>query len=263
MKTRIVVLALLIAGVSVSCRNDKNDALTALDIAKGKIQNSIDTLNRVMASAAESLVGVAGDPEAIRARLKKVCSASMLTKEVVFINPEGTKQIIEPRSFREYEGTSLKQESLMKEATQSRQPVFSGLFKAPEGFQAVGDMHPVVKGSTLLGAIESTFTPYDLIHNIRITLVTAPDEIWVMDQDGTVIYQQDTGKVGKNVFKDDCFSKFNNFQTACKTIAGAESGEVTYSYYTTGTTNPVDKTALWKTIKMHDKSWKIIYTLDK
>ena len=129
MKTRIVVLALLIAGALGSCRSDKKDALTALDIAKGKIQNSIDSLNRVLASAAGSLAGVAADPEAIRARLKQVRSGSSLTKEVVFISPEGNKQIIEPRSLRGYEGTSLNQESLVKEAMQSGQPVFSGLFK--------------------------------------------------------------------------------------------------------------------------------------
>ncbi|MCX6226338.1 MAG: hypothetical protein NTV01_16590 [Bacteroidia bacterium] len=263
MKTRIVVLALLIAGALGSCRSDKKDALTALDIAKGKIQNSIDTLNRVLVSAAESLAGVAADPEAIRARLKQVRSGSLLTKEVAFITPEGNEQIIEPGSLREYEGTSLNQESYVKEAMQLKQPVFSGLFKAPEGFQAVGDVHPVVSGSTVLGAIESAFTPYDLIHGIRITLVTAPEEIWVMDQDGTVIYQQDSGTFGKNVIKDDSFSKFKNFQTACKTIAVAESGEVNYSYYATGTTNPVDKMAYWTTIKMHEKSWKIIYALEK
>ena len=255
-------MALLIAGALGSCRSGKKDALTALDIAKGKIQNSIDSLNRVLASAAESLAGVVADPEAIRVRLKQVRSGSLLTQEVAFITPEGNKQIIEPRSLREYEGTSLKQESYVMGAMQSRQPAFSGLFKAPEGFQAVGVVHPVVSGSTALGAIESSFTPYDLIHGIRITLVTAPDEIWVMDQDGTVIYQVDSGTVGKNVFKDDYFSKFKNFQTACKTIAGAESGEVNYSYYRTGTTSPVDKTAYWRTIKMHDKSWKIIHTLE-
>lgn len=263
MKIRIIVLGLLIAGALVSCRSDKKNALTALDIATGKIKNSIDSLNGVMASAAVSMAGVANDPEAIRARLKQVCSSWSLTKEVAFITPEGNKQIIEPRSLREYEGTSLNKEYDVKAAIQSKQPAFSGLFKAPEGFQVVGDVHPVVSGSTVVGAIETAFTPSDLIHGIRITLVTAPDEIWVMDQDGTVIYKQDSGSVGKNVLRDDSFSKFQNFQTACKTIAGAESGEVSYSYYTTGTTNPVDKTAYWKTIKMHDKSWKIIYALEK
>lgn|GEM_PF-2170959 len=261
MKIRIVVLALLIAGALGSCRNDKKDALTALDIASGKIQNSIDSLNGVLASAAESLAKVVADPEAVRARLKQVCSGSLLTKEVAFITPGGNKQIIKLPSAMEYKGTGLNQESRMKEAMQSKQPVFSGLFKAPDGLPTVGDVYPVVSGSTVVGAIESVFTPHDLIHNVRITLVTAPNEIWVMDQDGTVIYQQDSGTVGKNVFQDDSFSKFNNFQTACRTIAGAESGEVNYSYYATGTTNPVDKTAYWKTLKMHDKSWKIIYTL--
>jgi len=150
MKTRIIVFAMLIAGVLCSCKNDKKEALTALDIAKGKIQKSTD----------------------------------------------------------------------------------------------------------------SVFNPYDLIHSIRITLVTAPNEIWVMDQEGNVIYQEDSGMVGKNVFKDDAFSKFDNFQTACRTIAAAESGEVTYTYVTTGGTNPSPKTALWTTMKMHDKSWKIIYALE-
>ncbi len=147
MKIRTILLGLLIAGTLGSCRNDKKDALTALDIATGRIQNSIDTVD----------------------------------------------------------------------------------------------------------------SPYNLIHSIRITLVTAPDEIWVMSDDGTVVYQEDSGMVGKNVFNDDSFSKFNNFQTACKTIAGSESGEVNYSYFMTRSTNSVDKIAFWKTIKVHDKAWKVIY----
>jgi hypothetical protein len=150
MKTRIIVLALLIVGAFCSCRNDKKEALTALDIVKGKIQKSTDSL----------------------------------------------------------------------------------------------------------------YNPYDLIHSIRITLVTAPNEIWVMDQEGTVIYKEDSGMVGKNVFKDDAFSKFDNFLTACRTIAGAESGEVSYTYLTTGGTNPSPKKALWTTMKVNDKSWKIIYALE-
>lgn len=150
MKTRIFLFALLIAGALVSCRNDKKDALTTLDIVKGKIQNSMD----------------------------------------------------------------------------------------------------------------SELTPYDMIHRIRITLVTAPAELWVMDQNGTVIYQQDDKTVGKNIFKDDdYFSKFKDFQTACKSIAGAESGEVHYSYCSPGSTNTAEKTAFWTTLKVHDTSWKIIHTL--
>jgi hypothetical protein len=261
MKTKIIVFAMVIAGALVSCRNEKKDALTALDIAKGKIQVSINSLNGALSSAAVSLAGVANDPDAIRAKLKEVRSASLLTNEVAFITPEGNRQVIEPRTLRAYEGTSLNEDSHVKVAMQTKQPGFSGLFKAPEGIQVVGDVYPVVSGSTVVGAIESAFTPYDLIHGIRITLVSSPQEIWVMDQDGTVIYQQDSGTVGKNVFKDDSFAKFNNFQTACKTIVAAESGEVNYSYYATGTTNPVDKTAFWKTLKIHDTSWKIIYTL--
>jgi len=256
-------LALLIAGALGSCRSDKKDALTALDIAKGKIQNSILTLNAELASAAGSLAGLAANPVAIRARLKQVCFSSPLIKEVTFITPGGNRQIIEPRAQREIQGASLTQESVAKEAMKSGQPGYSGLYKTQEGFQVIGNVHPVVSGSTVVGAMESAFTPYDLIHDIRITLVSAPEEIWVMDQDGTVIYQQDSGTVGKNVLKDDSFSKFNNFQSACKTMAGSESGEVNYTYFATGTTNPVDKTAYWTTMKIYDKSWKIIYALEK
>ena len=264
MKNRIVLLALLVAVALCSCRNDKKDALTALDIAKGRIQNSIDSLNGVLASAAESLASVAGDPEAIRAKLKLIDSGSLLTKKLVFISPGGYMENMEAKSFREEKGNGMNQEPTVKEALRSGQPGFSGLYKATAGFQAIGDIHPVVSGSTVLGAIESEFTPYDLIHSIRITIVSAPEEIWVMDQDGTVIYKEDSGSVGKNIFKDDSFSKFNNFQTACKTIAGAESGEVNYSYYTIGsTTNPSDKTAYWKTIKMHERLWKVIYAREK
>ncbi len=262
MKTKIFFLAVLTAFALASCRSDKKNALTALDLAKGRIQHSIDSLNGVVASAAESLAGVAADPEAIRTKLRQLFSGSEMIREMAFITPDGNREVVEPKSLRQFEGSALNPETYNKSAIQSGQPAFSGMYRSPSGFQAVGDVHPVVKGSTVVGAIESEFAPYDLIHNIRITLVTAPAELWVMDQDGTVIYQQDSGTVGKNVFRDEAFSKFNNFQTACKTIAGSESGEVNYSYYSPGTTNPTEKTAYWKTVKMHDKVWKIIHTLE-
>jgi hypothetical protein len=262
MRTRIIVMALLVAGALASCRNEKKEALTALDIAKGRIQTSIDSLNGVLVTAAESLSGMAADPEAIRVRLKKVMAESPLTQEVSFITAGGSRQVVEPKAYRSSEGTSLGVDSPEGGAMQQKQPAFSGFCMSPQGFQAVRDVHPVMNGSTLIGAIESSFAPYEMIHRIRIKLVTAPSELWVMDQDGTVIYQQDPSTVGKNVLKDEAFSKFDNFQTACKTIAGAESGEVTYTYYSPGTTNPVEKLAYWKTVKMHDKSWKIIHTLD-
>ena len=109
---------------------------------------------------------------------------------------------------------------------------------------------------------EAPLSPYDLIHSIRITLVTAPDEMWVMDQEGTVLYQLDSEMVGKNVFKDDGFSKFNGFQSACKTIAAAESGEVMYSFHATGSSDPVDKTAFWQTVRTPVNEWKIVYALE-
>lgn len=106
-------------------------------------------------------------------------------------------------------------------------------------------------------------TAYDMIHNIRITLVTAPDEMWVMDQEGTVLYQLDSDMVGKNVFKDDAFAKFDGFQSACKTIAEADSGEVTYTFQATGASTPVAKTAFWQTLRTTESSWKIVYALEE
>jgi len=262
MKTKSVLFVVLIGAALIACKNDKKNALTALDIATSKIQLSIDTLNSVLASAAVSMTAIAEDPAALRAKLQKIRLSSMLTKEVAFITPQGNMQIIEPRTYREFEGANRSSDPLMKSALMAKQPVLSGLFKSAEGYDAVLDFHPVLNGTDVIGAIGSMFTPYDLIHRIRITLVSAPDEIWVMDKEGTVLYKQDPNTIGKNVFTDGAFSKFDNFKSACQTIAGAESGEVTYSYYATGSTTMVGKTAFWKTIKMPENSWKVVYAME-
>lgn len=123
--------------------------------------------------------------------------------------------------------------------------------------------HSIESQPAAAGTPEPELSAYELIHNIRITLVTAPNEMWVMDQQGTVLYQLNSEMVGKNVFKDDTFSKFDGFQSACKTIAGAESGEVKYSFNATGSTHPVNKTALWQTVRLPENSWKIVYALEE
>lgn len=256
-------MAVLSAVALTSCRSDKKYALTALDLAKGRIQYSFDSLNQVLASTAADLAKVNDDPDAIRANLKKFLSSSPLAREVAFVTPQGSRKVIEPSDCRKFEGADISKDPATSNTLQAKKPTLSKPFNSREGYLAMADIHPVMSGSTLVGALESKFTPVDMIHGIRITLVTAPEEIWVMEQDGTVLYDQDLTTVGKNVFKDECFSKFDTFRSACQAIAGAESGEVNYSYYATGSTNITEKLAYWKTIEIPDHSWKIVYELER
>lgn len=253
-------LVLVVAGL-IAC--NKEEAPATLDTVANQIQLSLDSLDTALEPACTAVAPVVNDPAAIRAQLSVLLLSTSFFKEVAYVNAQGIMEIIEPAAYYAYEGTDFSNDPELMAVLASNEPAFSDLFIATEGYPGVADMHPVGTGSNKIGAIEVLFTPSEMLGEIIEPLVNAPDEIWVMGKDGTILYEVDEAEDGVNVFTDDDFADFESFVTACQTIADNDSGKTTYTFYATGTQTPVEKIAWWKTVTHHGNEWKIIWAEEK
>jgi hypothetical protein len=266
MKFTSFLLALLFVAGLMGCKNDDNNepqqAPAVLDTVTNRVQLSLDTLNNALIASVATLAGRA-DTATIRAELQQLYAGSTIAKEVAFVNPQGIMQIIEPPAYYSFEGTDFSSDTSIMGVINGHKNIFTSYFQAIEGFDAVAYIFSIYNGTASLGALEALFTPAGLIGRIASPLVSAPNEIWVMETNGVLIYDPDVTGDGKNIFTDPYFATFPDFITACHTIVQEESGQTTYTFYKTGTTTPVVKIAWWKTIHIYGNAWKIVWSQEK
>jgi branched-chain amino acid transport system substrate-binding protein len=263
MKVKTFFFMVLVLAILASCKKDEDSTPETLGIVTEKIQLSLDSINTALESAAVSLAAVSADTGAVRTKLQQLYSNSAYAKEVAFINSGGILLQIEPPAYYPFQGSDFSNDSDMMGVIQNHQSVFTAHFDAIEGFGAVADIHSIYSGTNSYGAIEVLIAPWGFLNSIIKPLVSAPKEIFVMEKNGNVIYDVDLQDSAKNVFTDPYYATFTEFKEACQTIIAEDSGEITYTFYLVGTTTPVSKRAWWKTIKLHDNSWKVVWTEEK
>jgi len=260
MKTRSLLFLIMVAISFSGCKKDKESTTPPeLDIIKTSLVLSVDSLNNALTNAAASIAQTGVDNAAVRAKLAELLAGSSFSKEFAFITPLGILQIIEPPAYYPYQGTDLSNGDILT-ILQNKQPVLTNMFAAVEGFNAVADIHPIVNNTQVMGAIESLFTPDELLGRIIAPLLVGQTfEIWVMENNGMMLYNQDIGEIGHNLFTDTMYDFAPDLRTAAHKIAEGQSGDITYSFYQTGTTTVVKKNGHWVTFTQHGTEWKIVW----
>jgi hypothetical protein len=265
MKTKLIIFALMLGVLVFSCKKDEDEepiAFFPAEIAtvKNKLAASIDSLNNSLTIVAGQIAQNGIDSNFIRGKLLELYTGSTFSKEFCYITTAGVLEIIEPPAYYSYQGTDISTQAHVIASFGSKQPALSNAFYVVEGYWATVDLHPIVNNSTLLGGICSVFAPQEILGRIITPVVNNQSfEMWVMEKDGVVLYDQDTAEVGLNVLTDPMYAAFPELITACQKIAANKSGETTYSFYQSGTSTVVTKKTYWDTYYYHDKEWKIIW----
>jgi hypothetical protein len=263
MKTRYLIIILMLVVLSFSCKKDNDDNPNLpqeLTTVRDGLMTSMDSLNMMLVDAVDQFAASGIDTAQMRAKLLELFDSSSFSKEFSFINPQGILQIIEPEAYHSYQGDDISTQSHVVSAFQTLQPVLSDVFPVLEGYLACVDIHPIVNGTQLLGAIDAVFTPSELLGRIIMPIVKDQDfEIWVMEKTGVVLFDQDAAEIGLNVLTNPLYADYPELIAACNKMIAEESGETTYSFFQTGTSTIVSKKTYWNTFAMHGNEWKIVW----
>jgi hypothetical protein len=259
-KTKVGLLCLLGLMFAVCCNKDDEPEFPAvLSTVLNSVSVSLDSLSAALVTDVAYFAGAGVDTSIVRTKLQHLFRSSSFATEFVFTTPQGILQLVEPPSFYPSQGTDISQQAHVVKAFQTMQPVMSDAFQVVEGYQAVVEIHPIVKNNQVLGALSGLFgSPFLLGRIIEPAVSNSNYEIWVMEKSGKVLYDQDAAEIGLNVFTNPAYASFPELIAACLKIAAEDSGETSYSYYQTGTNNIVIKKAYWKTHSNYGNEWKII-----
>ncbi|MHC1737544.1 MAG: hypothetical protein AB9882_06000 [Ignavibacteriaceae bacterium] len=225
-----------------------------------------DSVNTVVNSMYSALSAFA-DTTAKEKIINETKIRAMLTKwhtdfpEVVdcaFVTPLGIMQYIEPEAYRTHEGADISSQEQVIRMWQTKKPVMSLLFLSVEGFYACDMQVPFYFDGVLAGSYSLLIKP-DIFFNkiLRPVIKSDIDDIFVMQKNGTMLWDSDTTQIGRNTFTDTLYQQFPELITAAHKVAQEEKGNTNYSFYDNSKSRVVTKTVWWLTLNYYGTEWKL------
>ena len=177
-----------------------------------------------------------------------------------FITLGGILRYIEPADYRNFENADISMQDHVIALRQHPQAEFSSGFMAVEGFLAVDLAYPVYdKYGKLFGSVSVLVRPELLIKPLLKKCNIPEDyELWIMQTDGMIIYDGDPNEIGKMLFSDPAYAKYESLLALGKKIVAKPEGEGSYVYLAPDSDEKAIKEAIWKTIKIHDREWRVV-----
>lgn len=203
--------------------------------------------------------------------------ARMVMDEIAASNPfivnaatadsNDTLLVVAPGEYSSIEAINIcYQEQNIKMHAEMR-PAMSNMIFLVEGFYGVVMEAPIFDDSdTFIGSLSIVIQPSEIMAaNILPALQGTPYRMWVMQINGTLLYDPDPVQQGKNLFTAPMYTDYPSVHTFVRQVADAPAGYSSYQYHQhTVAGELVNKEAYWATVGIYGAEWRVIitYTFD-
>ena len=232
----------------------------SLDRFVPDLQRSLDEIDKFLADMIEkSEINTASESE-LRKLLADIFEANTNVVDAAFIDARGVMRYIAPGEYRNFENVDVSSQEHVAAMHKHPMPVLSVGFMAVENFLAVTVAHPVFdKDKRFAGAVSILLRPDLLIdHLLEQTNIPADYELWIMQPDGLIIYDQDKPEIGRMLFSDPVYAGYENLLKLGKKIAASPAGEGSYVFLAPALKDKVIKNAVWQTVRLHGREWRVV-----
>lgn len=219
--------------------------------------NQIDgSLSKLIAKSHSDIEQAGG----IRRLLASFINENSDVVDASFVDGKGVLRQIEPSEYKNLENADVSKRDHVIAMLKTRMPVFSSGFPAFEGFLAVELAHPLYDGrKNFLGSISAFIRPELLIDPLlKKSVIPADHELWIMQPDGMIIYDQDKEEIGRMLFEDPMYAHYASLLDLGKQIASKPTGEGSYIFVAAGSKEEVIKNMAWQTVRLHGREWRVV-----
>lgn len=259
---RIVRFALLLFFLPIllwSCM--PQDKMTvALDTASTSISKELVRIDSLLADAAEKLSAAGLSGKEAKDVLEGVCSPLPFSVDCITIDTQGVIVDVHPDTFESISGTNIGDQPQVRTMMMNHKPVMGDMFLSVEGIEAVDTAFPIFGAEgDFIGSVSLLFRP-DLLLRAIIEKTVAGTEvnIWVVDTNGLLLYDIMDDHIGLNLFTAPLYQPFPSLHKIGRRIVNELEGKGTYSFFKPQTNETVTKEAIWKTVSLYGKEWRIV-----
>lgn len=232
----------------------------SLDKFVPELKQSINNIDVSLSTCIKEADNNLKNESEIRELLQVLTEENPDIVEAGFVTKKGILAYIEPAAYRNFENEDISKQKHVIALRKDPIPVFSSGFMSVEGFLCVDLAHPVFDGrGELLGSVSVLIRPELLIDPLLEKSQIPEDyELWIMQTDGLMIYDKDPEEIGKMLFSDPAYAKYESLLDLGKKIAAEPEGEGSYIFLAYGSTEKTIKEVIWKTIRIQDREWRVV-----
>ncbi|MFH1653854.1 MAG: serine/threonine-protein kinase [Pseudomonadota bacterium] len=141
-----------------------------------------------------------------------------------------------------------------------RQGLFSQTFRTLDGVQAVSFQVPVFEGGKVVASLVALIDTENLIPALfSQDPLSSPYQVWCMQGDGNLLYDEDKVQIGRNLFSDEMYAKFPELLKFGEDMRSQEWGVGNYAFLNREKSGKTYKVAAWDTFGSdYGVNWKVV-----
>ena len=224
------------------------------------LQNRLEQIDKSLAALIEkSRVDVKNESE-VRRLLNALLDENPDIVEATFVDAKGVMRMVEPSDYKNFENSDISSQEHVKAMMKKPAPLLSGGFTAVEHFTAVVVARPLYDSKkAFAGSVNLLIRPELLVDSLlKKTAVPEDYELWIMQLDGMIIYDEDKAEIGKMLFSDPIYAGYGNLLKLSRKIVSAPSGKGNYIYLAPESDEKVIKEAIWQSVRLNNREWRVV-----
>jgi len=236
-----------------------NQNLTAANQVAVSILGNINEIRMGMQQAADSLrsnAELAASSDLLESLLQRYPRA----EGFAMTRAPGTVVAVVPAKYRQALGADTSQLEHNRMTLERGVPILSRIYQAPEGFAAVTLVVPVKQGKTIPGFISLRIKPVDFLGGLlAVDTQTEQRSVWVVQDDGLLLYDTDPREIGLNLFREERFKQIPELRQLAEKIAEQDAGVGFYQSQPAGQDQPSRQIAAWVSLRpAENRGWKVV-----
>lgn len=232
----------------------------SLDRFARDLQSRLNQIDAALAKSIEKSRAHIRQAGEIRKLLAALYEKNPDVIDASYVDDNGILRQIEPGEYKNLENADISQRENVQTMLKTHDPVFSSGFRAIEGFLAVDLARPVYDAkNNFLGSVSAFLRPELLIDPLlKRSVVPADYELWIMQPDGMIIFDQDREEIGRMLFSDPLYAGYTSLLDLGRKIAAEPAGKGGYIFLAPGSQKKVIKNVVWQTVSLHDREWRVV-----
>ena len=225
-----------------------------------KVTGEFIKLDSALQNAAGKLSASGLTGSRARNALAGLCKTAPYAINCAAVDANGKMVTMEPEPYRRFEGSDISGQDQVKSIRTQHKPVLSSLFRAVEGFDAIDMEYPVMtQEGKYLGSVSLIFKPDKLFKSaVRPVTLGKAIHIGVMEKNGRIIYDDDPGQIGLNLFEASVYKSFPQLTALGRRMVAEQEGYGRYQYKISCGGEVVNTTVEWKTVSLYGTEWRIM-----
>jgi len=229
-----------------------------LENAREEIMAIFNQMNDLIAVTAEKLSQTGLTGEDSDKELQELFNQLTYVYDIVTIDTDGIIRNVYPSIYSEVLAADISDQPQIVEMHKTLKPTVSEAIETVEGFIGFTLDHPIFNDKNeFIGAVSILMQPEFFGEVISQKISNFPIEIWIMQKDGTVIYDHNEEEIGLNIFSDELYSDYPELINLAKEMSYKQTGSGEYSFLDQKFGNNVIKKLIWTTITLHNTELRL------